>query len=45
MRIILISLTFFLVVSATWAVDLVRYRPHDAGVDPLQPLTVKIALQ
>jgi hypothetical protein len=43
--IILIGLTFFLLVSAAWTVDLVRYHPHDVGIDPLQPLTVKIALQ
>jgi hypothetical protein len=45
MRITLIGLTFFLLASAAWAIDLVRYRPHDIGVDPLRPLTVKIALQ
>lgn len=43
--IILIGLTFFLLASAAWAIDLVRYRPHDVGVDPLQPLAVKIVLQ
>lgn len=43
--IILIGLTFFLLASAAWTVDLVRYHPHDNGADPLRPLTVKIALQ
>jgi hypothetical protein len=44
MRITLIGLTFFLLASAAWAIDLVRYHPHDNGTDPLRPLTVKIAL-
>jgi len=43
--IILIGLPFFLLASAAWAIDLVRYRPHDNGTDPLRPLTIKIALQ
>jgi hypothetical protein len=42
--IILIGLAFFLLASAAWTVDLVRYRPHDNGLDPLRPLTIRIAL-
>ena len=43
--IFLIGLTFFVVASAVWAIDLVSYHPQPLnGIDPLGPLTVKIAL-
>ena len=43
--IILIGLTFFVVASTAWAIDLVSYHPQPLnGIDPLGPLTVKIAL-
>jgi hypothetical protein len=44
--IILIGLTFFVLVTTAWAIDLVRYRPQPLnGIDPLAPITIKIALQ
>lgn len=43
--IILIGLTFFVLVTTAWAIDVVRYRPQPLnGIDPLAPITVKIAL-
>ena len=43
--IILIGLTFFVLGTTTWAIDLVRYHPHPLnGVDPLAPITFQIAL-
>jgi hypothetical protein len=43
--IILIGLTFFVLATSALAVDLVRYRPQPLnGIDPLAPITLKIAL-
>ena len=43
--IILIGLTFFVLATTGWAIDLVRYRPQPLnGIDPLAPITIKIAL-
>lgn len=43
--IILIGLTFFVLVSTALAIDMVRYHPHPLnGIDPLAPITIKIAL-
>jgi hypothetical protein len=42
---ILIGLVFFVMASTAWTVDLVSYHPKPLnGIDPLGPLTVKIAL-
>ena len=42
---ILIGLTFFVLVSSAWAVELVRYHPQsDNGIDPLAPINITIAL-
>jgi hypothetical protein len=42
---ILIGLSFFMLASVAWTVDLVSYHPQPLnGIDPLGPLTVKIAL-
>lgn len=44
--IILIGLAFFVLATTTLAVDLVRYHPQPLnGIDPLAPITIKIALQ
>ncbi len=43
--IILIGLTFFVLASAVWAIDLVSYHPQPLnGIDPLGPLSIKTAL-
>lgn len=43
--IILIGFTFFVLGTGAFAIDLVRYHPQPLnGVDPLAPITVKIAL-
>ena len=43
--IILIGLTFFVLVSTVLAIDAVRYHPQPLnGIDPLAPITIKIAL-
>lgn len=42
---ILIGLTFFVLVTSAWAVDLVRYHPQlDNGIDPLAPIKITVAL-
>jgi hypothetical protein len=42
---ILISLTFLVLATTALAVDLVRHHPQPLnGIDPLAPITVKIAL-
>ena len=42
---ILIGLTSFLLVSAALSIDLVRYHERPLqGIDPLAPLTIKLAL-
>lgn len=41
---ILIGLTFFVVASGAWAVDLVSYHPQiDTGLDPLAPISFKVS--
>jgi hypothetical protein len=43
--IILIGLTFFVLCTAAFAIDVVRYHPQPLnGIDPLAPITIKIAL-
>lgn len=43
--IILIGLTFIVLASAVWAIDLVSYHPQSLnGIDPLGPLAIKTAL-
>ncbi|MDO9412114.1 MAG: hypothetical protein Q7T81_06030 [Pseudolabrys sp.] len=42
---ILISFTFFVLATTAFAVNLVRHHPQPLnGIDPLAPITVKIAL-
>ena len=42
---ILIGLTFFVLVSSAWAVELVRYHPQpDNGIDPLTPINIAVDL-
>jgi hypothetical protein len=44
--IILIGLTFFVLATTAWTIDLVRYRPQPLnGIDPLGPISIKVALQ
>jgi hypothetical protein len=41
---ILIGLTFFVLASSVWTVELVRYHPQiDAGIDPLAPISIKVS--
>ena len=43
--IILISLTFCVLATTAWAVDVVRYQPQPCnGIDPLAPITFKVVL-
>lgn len=43
--IILIGFTFLVLATTFFAIDLVRYHPQPLnGIDPLAPLTIKIAL-
>lgn len=42
--IILIGFTFFVLGATAFAIDLVRYHPQPLnGIDPLAPITIKIA--
>jgi hypothetical protein len=43
--IILIGLTCFVLATTAWAIDVVRYHPQPLnGIDPLAPISVKLAL-
>ena len=43
--IVLIGLTFFVLGTAAFAINLVRYHPQPLnGIDPLAPIIIKIAL-
>lgn len=42
--IILIGLTFFVLASGVWTVELVRYHPQiESGIDPLAPISFKVS--